>query len=257
MRRILRLVFPALALVLAVAAALIWAYPSEGRVETRPVTTLIAYTERITGASTLVEEGVSTEVYPRTMVRTEVKVVTEGFTTLRAGRRTVEVYYRLPNLKAGDTITVEAGPKVMVWIEGPSGGGEAEADDGELSYRVGDDGEYRVRLRAERLDEAREAFIGVSRPEATYTETRETYTIHRWTTTTIKGYTTTKVSVSTIHTYRTFTKSASTPQKMWLSAALLAVAISTGFAAVLLWRAEPRGEEDFYREETQALNIVG
>lgn len=251
MQKILRLVFPALALALVVAAALILAYPSGREVETRPVTTLIAYTERITGASTLVREESSTETYPQTIVRTEVKVITEGFTILRARRSIAESYYRLPALKAGDRIIVEAGPQVKIWIEGPSGEVEMESDTGELSYQVGEDGKYRVWFKAEGLEEAREVFIGVSRPETTYTETWETYMIHKWTTTVTKGYTSIKVSASTIYTYRTFTKPASAPHKIWLSAALLAVAVSIAFATVLLWRAEPRIKEEAYREENQ------
>ncbi|MGC8849709.1 MAG: hypothetical protein ACP5QI_04465, partial [Candidatus Bathyarchaeia archaeon] len=214
MQKVLKLLFPGLALALVAAAALILVHPTGKEVETRPVTALIAYTEVETETSTLVEGWASTETYPQTVVRTEVNVIMEEFTTLKAVKKAAESYYRLPGLKAGDIITVEAGPQVKVWITGPSGGEEAESDTGELSHRVGEDGEYRVWLKAEELEEAREVFIGVSRPNATYTETWEAYSTRRWSTTVTKSYLSTKISASTLVTYKTFTRQTPAPQKI-------------------------------------------
>ncbi|MEM2122690.1 MAG: hypothetical protein QXE79_03540 [Candidatus Bathyarchaeia archaeon] len=251
MQRMLRLILPGLALALVAAAALILLYPMGKQIETRPVTTLIAYTELATRTSTLIEGWASTETYPQTMVRTEVKVILEGLTTLKTGKRTAEVYYRLPGLKAGDIITVEAGPQVKVWITGPSGVKEAESDTGEISHRVREDGEYKVWLKTEEIKEDREVFIGVSRPNATYTETWETYSTHRWSTTILKSYTSIKVSASTFVIYRTVTRQTTAPQKIWLAAPLLAVAASVAAASILLWRIKPKPEEEVIYEEVE------
>ncbi|MEM3677133.1 MAG: hypothetical protein QW176_03180 [Candidatus Bathyarchaeia archaeon] len=249
MQRVLRLLLPGLALALAAAAALILVYPMDREVEARPLAVLVAYTETETGTSTFVEGWVSTETRPQTLVRTEVEVVMEGFTTLKTGKWAAETYYRLPGLKAGDIITIEAGPQVRVWITGPSGEKEAESDTGEVSHRVEGDGEYKVWLKAEELKEAREVFIGVSRPNATYTETWEAYTTYRWSTTVTKTYVSTRVSASTLTTYKTVTRQAPTPQKIWLAVPLLAVAASMAAASILMWRFKPAAEEEIYYEE--------
>jgi hypothetical protein len=257
MQRMLRLLLPGLALALVAAAILILIQPPSMEVETRPVTALIAHTEMATRTSTLIEGWASTETYTQTMVRTEVEVIVEGFTTLKTGRQKAAVYYRLPGLRAGDIITVEAGPQVKVWITGPSGEKEAESDTGEISYRVGGDGEYRVWLEAVELKEAREVFIGISRPNATYTETWETYTIHRRSTTVTKSYVDTRVSAETLVTYRTVTRQSPAPQRIWLAAPLLAVGASMAAASILMWRLKPETEEEVYYEEVEGQESAG
>ncbi len=253
MQRPLRYIFPIFAVALAIAAALVSFYPIGESSQTRSATVLQPYTETSTWSSTYIKDEVSTETIFTTILRTEVTVISEEYTIIKA-KKQVNIHVELHNLLPGDIIIVEAGSQVKVWIENTLGEFIEESDGGDLSYIIEEAGGYKVWFEGKDLEESREIFIGVSRPQSISTKTTEFYRTTRWTITYIEQQIRTETLASTLYTVKTVVEAAPLAQRILITIVLVAIAVSLGVASILLWRYEPPVEVSQYEYEEQDLD---
>ncbi len=238
----IKLILPILAITIAIFSVIIPLYPFVERVETRPSTILNPYTEVVTGESTFIDEQTYTSKYYQTIMKTEITVLKEVITTLKAGGYSAKGTLNLPSVEIGDIITVEASSHIIIQIIDSSGTIVATSDNGELSYVIEETNNYKIVFQNENTKEKGEIFIGVARAIATSSKTNEYSTTYKQAITITEEYTATTSQTSTAYTYKTIVKPVSLSKRLWISAALLIVALSIAVASVILWRIEPRVE---------------
>ena len=244
MQNPIKWILPLLAITIAILSIIIPLYPFVERVETRPSTILNSYTEVVTGESIFLDEQTYTSKYYQTLTKTEITVLKEVVTTLKAGRHGAKGSLLLPSIEVGDIITVEASSHIIIQIIDSSSNIVATSDKGELYYIFEETNDHRIVFENENPKEKGEIFIGIVRAIATSSKTNEYLTTFKQTITITEDYSTTISQISTVYTYKTVVKPVSLSKRMWISAALLIVALSIAIASVILWRIEPRVESN-------------